>query len=67
MNVLYSIGCPKCNVLERKLQNKNIPFVICADVDLILNKGIKSVPVLEVDGKIMDFTQANKWINAQGD
>ena len=38
--ILYSTNCPKCNVLEKKLQSKNIDFEICNDVDLMLSKGI---------------------------
>lgn len=63
MNILYSTNCPKCNVLEKKLQNKNIDFEICNDVDLMVSKGIQQAPYLEVDGELMDFTKAVKWVN----
>ena len=63
MNILYSTNCPKCNVLEKKLQNKNINFEICNDVDLMLSKGIQQAPYLEIDGELMDFTKAVKWVN----
>ncbi len=61
--ILYSTNCPKCNVLEKKLQSKNINFEICNDVDLMLSKGIQQAPNLEVDGELMDFTKAVKWVN----
>ena len=63
MNILYSTNCPKCNVLEKKLQNKNINFEICNDVDLMVSKGIQQAPYLEIDGELMDFTKAVKWVN----
>ena len=61
--ILYSTNCPKCNVLEKKLQSKNIDFEICNDVDLMLSKGIQQTPYLEVDNELMDFSKAVKWVN----
>ena len=46
------------------------PSLMCVDflnfkaqLDIMEQKGIMSVPVLEVDGKMMNFTEANNWIN----
>jgi glutaredoxin-related protein len=61
--ILYSTNCPKCNVLEKKLQSKNINFEICNNVDLMLSKGIQQAPYLEVDNELMDFSKAVKWVN----
>ena len=61
--ILYSTNCPKCNVLKKKLQSKNIDFEICNDVDLMLSKGIQQAPYLEVDNELMDFSKAVKWVN----
>lgn len=33
----------------------------------MLGLGITSVPVLDVDGEMMDFQEAVKWINEQGE
>lgn len=33
------------------------------DVDLMLEKGFATVPMLEVNGEVMDFKAANDWIN----
>lgn len=67
MIVVYSTGCPKCGVLERKLNEKGISYEMCTDVDKMLGIGITSVPVLDVDGEMMDFQEAVKWINKQGE
>ena len=67
MIVVYSTGCPKCGVLERKLNEKGISYEMCMDVDNMLGLGITSVPVLDVDGEMMDFQEAVKWINEQGE
>lgn len=63
--VLYSTGCPKCNVLKRKLQQKNINYEEVTDISVMKEKGYLTVPVLEVDGEAMDFRSANDWINQQ--
>ena len=61
--ILYSTGCPKCKVLVAKLNAKNIKYNTVSDVSIIISKGISTVPVLEVNGTIMDFKTAVEWIN----
>lgn len=63
--VLYSTHCPKCNVLEKKLDNLGIKYDIVTDIDVMQEKGFMSAPMLEVDGNVMDFTKANSWVNNQ--
>lgn len=64
MVVVYSTPtCPKCKVIKSKLKSKNIEYVENQDVDIMLSKGITSVPYVEVDGVLMDFNSANNWIN----
>lgn len=60
---LYSTHCPKCNVLEKKLKQKNISYEEVNDVEIMKEKGYLSVPVLEIDGVSMDFKTASDWIN----
>lgn len=64
--ILYSNGCPKCNVLTKKLNDANITYEKVSDVDLMLKKGFNTVPILEVNGEVMDFNKANMWINERG-
>lgn len=61
---LYSTHCPKCNVLEKKLKTKNIEYEEVNDVEIMKEKGYLAVPVLEVDGMVMNFKMANDWINS---
>lgn len=61
----YSIGCPRCIVLEKKLKQKNIDFELISDKSIMEEKGFESAPMLEVDGKVMDFNDAVKWIGEQ--
>lgn len=64
MITLYSTNsCPKCKILESKLKINNIEHKKITDEDFILQKGFLTVPVLEVDGKILDFASAVKWLN----
>lgn len=69
MNViLYTIDCPKCKVLEKKMQLKGIEFEACHDVSKMRELGITSAPKVQVDGgPLMDFSEANKWVNQQGE
>ena len=61
--VLYSTHCPKCNVLTQKLNSKSIQFEEINDVETMQSIGIKTVPMLEVDGVLMDFGKAAQWVN----
>ena len=65
MVILYSTNCPKCKVLEAKLRQKNIPFEYVNDIELMAEKGFLTLPKLEVNGEVLDFAEANKWINSQ--
>ena len=66
MNViLYSTHCPKCKVLEIKLKQKNINYDEVNDMNVMQEKGFKSVPKLEVDGIVYDFKEAVEWIGGQ--
>lgn len=63
--VLYTIHCPACNILEEQLQKKNINYKVVDNTDIIMKKGINRVPMLEVDGDLMDYSTAWKWTEAQ--
>lgn len=61
--VLYSTGCPKCSILKKKLEEKQIPYDTVTDVKEMLALGINEVPVLSVNGELMSFPNAVKWVN----
>lgn len=61
---LYSTHCPKCNVLEKKLKQKNISYEEVNDIEEMKEKGYLSVPVLEVDGTSMDFKTAFNYVES---
>lgn len=61
--ILYTTDCPKCKVLEKKLNAKNVSYDTIKDINLMQNLGIFSSPCLSVDGKIFDFQQSINWVN----
>ena len=63
--VLYTVHCPKCKILEKKLEQSEIKYDVCEDLDLMLAKGFQTAPVLDVDGRIMEFKEAVQWIKEQ--
>jgi len=63
MITLYTIDCPKCKVLELKLNAKNIDYKTVKDVTVMKELGIMSLPVLGVENDLLSFTDAVKFIN----
>lgn len=63
MVTIYSTGCPKCKILETKLNQKNVNYNVIDDTDVMVDKGFQSLPMLEVDGELMDFGDAVRWVN----
>lgn len=62
--ILYTIGCPKCMVLEKKLDKKGIKYNKVESMSEILDTGIQSAPTLELDnGERLTFEKAIKWVN----
>lgn len=62
MITLYSTGCPKCQVLEKKLNNEGIEFSISNDIAVLLEKGFMTAPILEIDGEYFEFKNAIEWL-----
>lgn len=64
MITIYTTAtCPKCKVLKTKLAQKGIEYNEFTDEAKIQEMGILSVPVMSVDGKLMDFSEAIKYVN----
>ena len=63
---LYSSNCPKCKILETKLNQKHIDFSIKNsedDLQELFDKGFREMPVLEVDSIKYSFGDAVKLVN----
>jgi hypothetical protein len=46
------------------LQNE-LYFEVIDDIDAMLKMGIKSAPMLDVDGELLDFAKALAWVREQ--
>ena len=64
-NILYTIDCPKCMVLEKKLNKAGISYETCRDENIMGQKNISNLPTLEVDGILYSFKDAVSWVNKQ--
>ena len=61
--IVYSTHCPKCKVLEKKLELANIDFEIVDDLDIMREIGMHSAPALQVnENTILNFKEALTWI-----
>lgn len=65
--IIYTTNtCPKCQILKKKLKEKNISFLEETDVNKMLELDILAVPQMKVDNsKLMNFEQAVQWVNKQ--
>ena len=62
MITVYTTHCPRCKILEKTLASRDVDYVAVEDVDTIVAKGFQIVPMMEVDGKVLDFKEAMFWI-----
>lgn len=64
--VLYTTHCPKCNVLYKKMNDKGINFETCEDIELLIEKGFMSAPILFDGKKYYTFSEAMELIKNMG-
>ena len=62
--ILYSSGCPKCEILKKKLDNSGIDYQYIEDEQLMIDMGFKDAPQLKVDENILNFSQAIKFLKS---
>ncbi len=60
--ILYTIGCPMCKVLKEKLDSSGVVYEINESEEEMRSLNIDKLPVLSVDGQLLSFTDALKWI-----
>ena len=65
--ILYTTHCPRCIVLEKKLNQLNIDYKTEENEDVMIQKGFMSAPMLEVNGKTLNFKEAVDWIEEVAD
>lgn len=53
--IVYSTEhCPSCKVLKSKMDKEEIQYQVIQDIDVMRDKGISHVPMVEIDGKIYE-------------
>lgn len=63
---LYTIHCPACIVLQKKMDMKKLAYEVITDEAVFEAKGITHFPMISVDGgPLMNFSDARKWVDAQ--
>lgn len=60
---LYTTHCPKCKILEERLNEKKIKYEIVDNIEELQKMNFKSVPNLEIDGKIYNYLDSIKYLN----
>lgn len=69
---LLTTHCPRCSVLQKKLDAAAIKYEMIEDVEVIQSYGIDFVPALVLTDMeianseatvILDFTSAVQWVN----
>ena len=59
--IVYTIHCPACNILEKKLQKAGIDYSVIDDIEKMNH--IEQFPMMSVNcGPLMTLQEANKWI-----
>lgn len=63
MNViLFTNHCPCCDVLESKLKSAGIAYETFDNTEEMLQMGMTHMPMLSVDGNLMNFSAALVWL-----
>lgn len=67
---LYSSHCPKCDMIEKILNEKGIVFDLVDDENVYLplaeENNIDSMPFADVNGKILDIKGLQEYIKNRG-
>jgi len=65
---LYTTGCPRCLILETKLDELDVPYEKITAMRSIVDKanelGISQVPFCLVDEKLFDFDSMMTWLES---
>jgi glutaredoxin len=64
---LYSKdGCIRCDIVKQMLNNHNVLFDEIKDESIIEEKEYEQLPMMEVDGKEMEYNQILYWMKERG-
>ena len=60
---LYTTHCPKCKILEERLNEKKVKYDVIDNIEELQKMNFKSVPNLEIDGKIYNYLDSIRYLN----
>lgn len=60
--ILYTNHCPKCNILKKMLDDRNIEYSEFCDIEKMINMGLSDMPVLSIDGQMYNFHDSINWV-----
>ena len=65
---LYVIeNCDRCKGLKTKLSEKNIEFnlleITADNISTFISEGFKLAPILVIDGEMLGYEDALKWVS----
>lgn len=65
MRLFTTDTCPKCKVIKTMLDKAGMEYTLCQDIEEMEKLGIQSVPVLEVNDKLLPFAEILKYIRGE--
>lgn len=65
--ILYTTDCGRCIILKDRLDKAGVEYETVKDIEIMIGKGIKSAPILEIDGEQLDFEKAIVWVLKQAE
>lgn len=66
MVTLYTTHCPKCRILEKKLNMSNVDYLSSEKIDELVRAGYQTAPMLKLeDGTYLKFKEACRWADQQ--
>ena len=67
MIYIYTIGCPACNVLIKKIVQKDLQATLIQDQKTFDELNIDVFPMMRIDnGPLMNYQEALSWLKNQG-
>lgn len=64
--ILYTTPtCPKCKVIKMKLEKAGINYTVNENIEDMERIGIRSVPVLQKDGQLLDFNAIVQFLREE--
>lgn len=62
IKIYSSPTCGKCAIAKAKLNTLNIPYEEESDVDMLHARNFKTLPMIEMDGRMYMYTEFIHWL-----